>query len=103
MSRNVLERLLHQLCVDRTTKQRFKDEGEKLLSRYALTDEERQMVLGFDVAGLQKQGVNAMLTMGFWQENAPNRSPAAYMQALRPHSDMANTAEQPVFSAALKQ
>lgn len=99
MSRNVLERLLHQLCVDRPTKQRFKDEPEKLLSRLALSEEEKQMVLSFDVAALQRHGVNPMLTMGYWQENAPNRSPSAYMRALRPDA----AADGKTFSAALKQ
>lgn len=99
MSRNVVEKLLYQLCIDRSVKQRFKEESDKLLERYALTDEERHWVQTFDVAALQKHGVHPMLTMGFWQENSPNRSPSAYMKALRPES----SATEPVFSAALKQ
>lgn len=99
MSRNVLERLLHQLCVDRPTKQRFKEDPDKLLGRLALTAEERQMVLAFDVAALQRHGVNPMLTMGYWQENAPDRSPQAYNRALRPEG----SSEGQTFSAALKQ
>jgi hypothetical protein len=99
MSRNVLEKLLHQLCVDRSVKQRFREEADKLLSRYALTEEERQMLLSFDVAALQKHGVNPMLTMGFWQENASDRNPNGYMRALRPDGD----ANAHGFSAALKQ
>lgn len=98
MSRNVLEKLMHQLCVDRATKQRLKEDPQGLLSRYALTEEERAMVLNFDVAGMQKHGVNAMLTLGFWSENAPNRHPSAYMKALR-GADAGGA----VFSAALKQ
>lgn len=97
MSRNVVEKLMHQLCTDRTVKQRFKEDPEGLLARYALTEEERLMVLGFDVAALQQHGVNPMLTLGFWSENAPNRHPAAYMKALR-----GANAEGEVFSAALK-
>ncbi len=99
MSRNVLEKLMHQLCVDRAVKQRFKEDPEGLLARYALSDEERAMVTGFDVAGMQKHGVNPMLTLGFWTENAPNRHPAAYMKALRG----AAAADGQVFSAGLKQ
>ena len=99
MSRNVLERLLHQLCVDRHAKQRFGQEPHKVLGRLALTEEEVRMVLSFDVAAMQRHGVNPMLTMGFWQENAPDRSPAAYMQALRPGA----CAQGRTFSAALKQ
>ncbi|ARN19623.1 extradiol ring-cleavage dioxygenase [Piscinibacter gummiphilus] len=99
MSRNVLEKLMHQLCIDRATKQRFRDEPEKLLQRLALTDEEKAMLLSFDVAGLQRLGVNPMLTMGYWQENAPDRSPGAYMKALRPDAVDSSS----VFSAALKR
>ena len=99
MSRNVVEKLLYQLCVARSMKQRFKEDSDKLLERYALTEQERHWVQNFDVAALQKHGVHPMLTMGFWQENAHNRSPVAYMKALRPQSD----ASEPVFSAALKQ
>lgn len=97
MSRNVLEKLMHQLCVDRPTKQRLKEDAEGLLSRYALTEAEREMVRNFDVAAMQQHGVNAMLTLGFWSENAPNRHPAAYMKALR-----GAIASGAVFSAALK-
>lgn len=98
MSRNVLEKLMHQLCVDRSVKQRFKEDLDGLLARYALTDEEKAMVRNFDVAAMQKHGVNAMLTLGFWSENAANRHPAAYMKALR-----GAQAGGEAFSAALKQ
>ncbi|NML26038.1 extradiol ring-cleavage dioxygenase [Zoogloea sp. G-4-1-14] len=94
-----MEKLMHQLCVDRSVKQRFKEDPAGLLARYALSDEERTMVTDFDVAGMQKHGVNPMLTLGFWTENAPNRHPAAYMKALRG----AAAAEGQVFSAGLKQ
>ncbi|MBL8473463.1 MAG: hypothetical protein KF778_04800 [Rhodocyclaceae bacterium] len=97
MSRNVLEKLMHQLCVDRAVKQRFKEDLEGLLSRYALSEDEKAMVRNFDVAAMQKHGVNAMLTLGFWSENAPNRHPSAYMKALRGSSGQGE-----VFSAALK-
>lgn len=98
MSRNVLERVLHQLCTDRGVKQRFREDPEGLLARHALTDEERAMVLRFDVAAMQAHGVNPMLTLGFWTENAPDRSPVAYMRALK-----GGEPEGPVFSAALRQ
>ncbi|MBS7349720.1 MAG: hypothetical protein KIG95_06135 [Comamonas sp.] len=99
MSRNVMERLLHQLCVERATKQRFKEDPEGLLSRYVLTEDEKRMFLNFDVKAMQAHGANPMLTMGFWQENAPERSPVAYIKALRGGTDNG----QPTFSAALKQ
>jgi hypothetical protein len=98
MSRNVLERVLHQLSVDRSSKQRFREDAEGFLRRFALSDSERQMVLEFDVLGLQQAGVNPMLTMGFWQELSPQRDMRAYMSRLRPVSD-----GEAVHAAALKQ
>ncbi|WP_322012764.1 hypothetical protein [Paraburkholderia sp. J12] len=98
MSRNVLERVLHQLSVDRSAKQRFREDAEGFLQRFVLTDGERRMVLDFDVLGLQQAGVNPMLTMGFWQELAPNRDMREYMARLRPVGD-----GESVHVAALKQ
>jgi hypothetical protein len=98
MSRNLLERVLHQLSVDRSAKQRFRDDAPGFLQRFALDDEERRMVLEFDVLALQNAGVNPMLTMGFWQELSPNRDMRAYMVRLRPVSD-----DESVHVAALKQ
>lgn len=97
MSRNTLERALYQLCVDRSAKQRFKEDAQKFLERYALSDAERDMLLGFDVKGLQAYGVNPMLTMGYWQELSPQRDMRSYMTKLRD----VNGGEA-VFSAALK-
>lgn len=98
MSRNLLERVLHQLSVDRSAKQRFREDAEGFLQRFALDDVERRMVVDFDVLALQKAGVNPMLTMGFWQELSPNRDMRAYMARLRPLSD-----GEAIHVAALKQ
>jgi len=98
MSRNVLERVLHQLTVDRSAKQRFREDASAFLVRFALTESERQMLTDFDVLGLQQAGVNPMLTMGFWQELSPEREMRAYMKRLRPVDDT-----EFVHSAALKQ
>lgn len=98
MSRHVLERVLHQLSVDRSSKQRFRDDAEGFLRRFPLAENERRMVLDFDVHGLQQAGVNPMLTMGFWQELSPQRDMRAYMARLRPVSD-----SDVVHVAALKQ
>jgi protocatechuate 4,5-dioxygenase alpha chain len=97
MSRNTVERALHQLCVDRSAKQRFKEEPEKFLERFALNEAERAMVLGFDVKALQEYGINPMLTMGFWQELSPQRDMKTYMTKLRGVKE-----GEAVFSAALK-
>ncbi|WP_338743884.1 extradiol ring-cleavage dioxygenase [Pseudomonas sp. KK18] len=97
MSRNVLERVLWQLSVDRSAKERFRCDANRFLSRFSLSDEHKQMVLGFDVAGLQRLGVNPMLTMGFWQELAPDRDMATYKRCLG-----ATEEHIAAFSAALK-
>lgn len=98
MSRNVLERVLHQLSVDRTAKQRFRESAAGFLERFALSEAERAMVITFDVAGLQKAGVNPMLTMGFWQELSPQRDMRIYMSRLRLITD-----GEAVHVAAIKQ
>lgn len=98
MSRNVLERVLHQLTVDRSAKQRFRDDAQGYLRRFALTEDERRMLLDFDIKGLQEVGVNPMLTMGFWQELSPQRDIREYMKRLRPLA-----ADDAVHSAALKR
>jgi protocatechuate 4,5-dioxygenase alpha chain len=97
MSRNTVERALYQLCVDRNAKQRFKEEPVKFLERFAMTEDERAMVLDFDVKALQAYGINSMLTMGFWQELSPQRDMKTYMTRLRDVKD-----GEAVFSAALK-
>lgn len=97
MSRNVLERVLWQLSVERPAKDRFREDPEGFLSRFDLTDEERRMVLEFDVKSLQEVGVNSMLTMGFWQEMAPNRNMRLYKEKLG-----ASNEQTAGFSAALK-
>ncbi|KAI3605982.1 hypothetical protein D8I24_2213 (plasmid) [Cupriavidus necator H850] len=98
MSRNVLERVLHQLTVDRSAKQRFRDDPQAFLLRFALSEGERAMLTAFDVLGLQQAGVNPMLTMGFWQELSPERDMRAYMKKLRLVG-----ANEALHSAALKQ
>ncbi len=100
MSRNVLELVLHRLCVDRAVKQRFKEDPVSLLARFDLTEVERAMLSNFDVAAMQQHGVNPMLTFGFWSENAPDRQPAAYMRALRGKDDSGGSY---AFSALLKR
>lgn len=97
MSRNLLEKVLWQLSVDRTAKQRFRDDPQQFLRRTGLSEEHQAWVLEFDVRALQDAGVNAMLTMGFWQEMSPNRSMRAYKERLGAAEEQLNT-----FSAALK-
>lgn len=98
MSRNVLERVLWHLSVERLAKDRFKEDPERYLSRFDLTDKEKIMVIEFDVAALQQLGVNPMLTMGYWQELSPTRSMRVYKEKLGAAEDQINA-----FSAALKE
>ncbi|NER61269.1 extradiol ring-cleavage dioxygenase [Pseudomonas sp. MAFF212428] len=97
MSRNLMERVLWQLCVERAAKQRFGEDPAGFLARFALEPGEVQMIVEFDVAGLQAAGVNPMLTMGFWQELAPQRDMRLYKQRLG-----ATNEQGAGFSAALK-
>ncbi|MBC7203446.1 MAG: extradiol ring-cleavage dioxygenase [Pusillimonas sp.] len=82
MSRNAMERLLHRLCVDRREKQKFKEDFEGLVRRFQLSEEEKQMLRTMDVKAMQLHGVNPMLTLGFWFENANDPTPKAYIEAL---------------------
>jgi protocatechuate 4,5-dioxygenase alpha chain len=97
MSRNNVERVLHQLCVDRSAKQRFKEDAPKFLERFNLSEVEQNMVLNFQVKELQAYGINPMLTMGFWQELSPQRDMRTYIAKLR-----GTESGDAVFSAALK-
>ncbi|MCO1367055.1 hypothetical protein [Burkholderia multivorans] len=86
------------MSVDRAAKQRFREDADGFLRRFALSDAERRMVVDFDVLALQHAGVNPMLTMGFWQELSPDRDMRAYMRRLRPVGD-----GEALHVAALKQ
>ena len=97
MSRNLMERVLWQLCVERAAKERFRQDPAGFLARFELSEDETAMILGFDVAGLQAAGVNPMLTMGFWQELSAERDMAIYKQRLG-----CTDQHRAAFSAALK-
>ncbi|HEP8939958.1 TPA: extradiol ring-cleavage dioxygenase [Pseudomonas aeruginosa] len=97
MGRNLLEYVLWKLSVDRASKERFGRDARGFLSRFELSADEVEMLLDFDVAALQRLGVNPMLTMGFWQELAPERSMRLYKQRLGARDD-----QRAGFSAALR-
>jgi hypothetical protein len=97
MSRNVLERVLWQLSVERAAKERFREDARAFLGRFDLSEEEVEMVVNFNVAALQAIGVNPMLTMGFWQELSPERSMLLYKKRLGATDEQCAG-----FSAALK-
>ena len=66
MSVNGLEQLLYDLGSSRRTRQAFLEDRPAFLSRYALDDEEKGLVIDEDVAALFKRGLNPMLLVGFY-------------------------------------
>lgn len=83
MSRNAVERALWQLSVDRGAKEKYRADAEKFLERFALSAEECRQILEYDVKTMQANGVNPMLTMGFWQELGPKGGMKSYIKTLR--------------------
>lgn len=98
MSRHAVERALWHLSTDRAAKEKFREDPDRFLRRYQLTEDEFRQITTFDVKAMQASGVNPMLTMGFWQEMSPNRGMRAYVAALRGNGQT----DGPVHSAALK-
>jgi hypothetical protein len=65
MSLYYVQKLLYQLNRDPSVRQRFEGGREEVLADYALTDEERQAVLGGDIGLLYVMGVNGQLLMHY--------------------------------------
>ncbi len=82
MKRDVIERVLWNLSMDRFSKMKFKEDPNKFLSRFVLDESDVKKILTFDVKALQEMGVNPMLTMGYWIEMSPDRSMHTYNQKL---------------------
>lgn len=78
MKRDVIERVLWSLSVDRFSKMKFKEDPAKFLSRFALDQEDVEKILSFDVKGMQEMGVSPLLTMGYWIEMSPEKSMKVY-------------------------
>ena len=87
MNRDVIERILWSLSVDRFSKLKFREDSEKFLARFPLEPADKDMILGFDVKGMQQAGVNPMLTMGYWIEMSSERSMRAYNHKLGSDSE----------------
>lgn len=97
MSRNLVEKVLWKLSVERSSKNRFRDDPRGFLGQFRLSEQEVECLVHFEVGALQRMGVNPMLTMGFWQELAPDRSMRLYKERLG-----ATDQQHAAFSAALK-
>lgn len=82
MSTHALELVLHDLGVKREARAAFAADAPAFLGRYRLDPDELEMVRGFDVAGLQRRGVSALLTYGFWMMNEPGKSRTDYLKRL---------------------
>jgi aromatic-ring opening dioxygenase LigAB LigA subunit len=61
MSLHAVERLLYELNRDPAKVTEFREDPERLLSRYALTDDERGWLAGRDVLALYRHGVHPLL------------------------------------------
>jgi len=90
MSRNVMERILWSLSVDRFSKEKFRADPRKFLGRFPVDEKEVRMILEFDVKAMQEMGVNPMLTLGYWIEMSPDRRVSSYNRKLG--SDSAHSA-----------
>lgn len=82
MGTNALELVLYDLGVKREARTSFAADAAAFLGRYRLDANELEMVRTFDIAGLQKRGVSALLTYGFWMMNEPGKSRADYLKRL---------------------
>ncbi|GGB85169.1 hypothetical protein GCM10011352_08730 [Marinobacterium zhoushanense] len=82
MKRDVLERVLWNLSVDRFSKVKFKENPTQYLSRFPLGAEDVRMILEFDVKALQEAGVSPLLTLGYWIEMSPDRQMSTYNKKL---------------------
>lgn len=82
MKRDVMERILWSLSVDRFSKTKFREDPEKFLSRFPIDEDGVRMILDFDVKRMQEVGVNPMLTLGYWIEMSPDRRVSSYNKAL---------------------
>jgi protocatechuate 4,5-dioxygenase alpha chain len=87
MQRDVIERVLWNLSIDRFSKLKFKDDPKKFLARFALDQASVDAILNFDVKLLQEVGVNPMLTLGYWIEMSPSQDVSEYNQKLGSTAD----------------
>lgn len=87
MQRDVIERVLWNLSIDRFSKLKFKDDPKKFLARFTLDQDSVDAILNFDVQLLQEVGVNPMLTLGYWIEMSPSQNVSEYNQKLGSTAD----------------
>ena len=82
MTVNALELSLHDLGTKKEARSAFAADSPSFLRRYRLDPDEAAMLATFDIAGLQRRGVSALLTYGFWMMNEPSKSRSAYLARL---------------------
>jgi hypothetical protein len=66
MSIHAVEKLLYEICNSGERAEQYRAQPDALLARYALTDQEQQLVRQLDVRGLSDYQVNPMLIMTTW-------------------------------------
>ncbi|WP_025274857.1 hypothetical protein [Haloglycomyces albus] len=81
MNRDILEKVLYDLSTNRANLKLFSTEPDRFLKRYRLSEDERQAILGYEVRTLANEGVNTMLTWGYWLQSG--RSNDDYLAAMR--------------------
>jgi hypothetical protein len=81
MSRDLLEKVLHELSTSRAGREALAADPAKYLARHGLDAEEAALIAARDVRALVARGVNPMLTWGFWL--TAGGSTGAYLGAMK--------------------
>ncbi|MFJ8745561.1 hypothetical protein ACIRL2_40120 [Embleya sp. NPDC127516] len=81
MSREGLEKVLHELGTSRAGRSSFAADAVGFLGRHRLSEAEAEAVRTRDVRVLLDAGVNPMLVWGFWLVSG--LPPAEYLERLR--------------------
>lgn len=79
----MIEKLLYDVSVSRSTAERYKTDLDACLARYRLSEEEREMFRNGDVRAMRDLGANPMLTMGFWMAVRGPREMGDYMKRMK--------------------
>lgn len=83
MSTNTIEKVLYDLSVNKELRTCFKNDADSVLARYPLAPGEGFLIKEQQVARMKEQGVNPMLTMGFWMMMKGPQALGEYLAAMR--------------------
>lgn len=82
MSNFAIEKLLWQACNNPADADAFNGQPETYLANFRIDDEERALLLDWDVAGLADRGVNPMLLMMAFNAVVRNPDMMAYVSKI---------------------